>query len=297
MVECAESMEEAAKEIRQLASVLQRVKPNQLDASVLTTTSSMVAGMHRNAAMLGLLVGAVTQVTKAHTDTHRFVSAPQARVKFYVHASTYGELNKSRRPYSAQFAVFGRSLPLEIKPLQGILGSMQVHDHACMSFSGPSRGADEFCVEYMMRALSLGASVLTIFSAAEVQAHLQALSNRGVDSAALLASQRITTTSNCFYAQPFPTVDARVSFVIDKVVRTLHDSRCDRIFIIADVACPGNDVSGNPSLLIEYEKAVNDALYSRHPVTGMCLYNTAVCAPALVNAALHAHPTCLTYAG
>eukprot|EP01105_Mastigella_eilhardi_P021212 TRINITY_DN5117_c0_g1_i1.p1 TRINITY_DN5117_c0_g1~~TRINITY_DN5117_c0_g1_i1.p1 ORF type:complete len:376 (-),score=89.89 TRINITY_DN5117_c0_g1_i1:82-1209(-) len=176
--------------------------------------------------------------------------------------------------------------------IPGGLEHLKQHDHACFSYATPEQGMF-FTLQMFYTGLVAGAGFLMLRSQLGIDQTLQAMSDAGYNTKALLDSGRVAATSNDVYLGTQElSGEERLRWALNTAQSVIARSGCSQVHVISELAYfpqPATGTAEESALpvqhqmqreqfrqdVIQYEKLLSPCLYGSLPMTGVCLFERA----------------------
>eukprot|EP01105_Mastigella_eilhardi_P006513 TRINITY_DN1805_c0_g2_i6.p1 TRINITY_DN1805_c0_g2~~TRINITY_DN1805_c0_g2_i6.p1 ORF type:complete len:458 (-),score=70.98 TRINITY_DN1805_c0_g2_i6:16-1389(-) len=229
MLECAQSLADIQRDIMALVQTTKVGKDglSQFCPRDINSGKEVLGGVQKNIVLLSVLGGVLTRLTNT-PGAHRFAAEG---------ASLYTMVMPPlipAPPGTAQhsFAFFGDSIPRTLVPANGIVHQLKLHDHIFLSHEHAQLLLD-FIVDYTVTTLTRGSAfLLNVYSLFLRDQLLQALSDRGIDTTALLQSGRCRMFAHKeAYAQGVPPT---VESLMDFAMQMLSEGGCQDVCVLSE---------------------------------------------------------------
>eukprot|EP01105_Mastigella_eilhardi_P027344 TRINITY_DN839_c0_g1_i15.p1 TRINITY_DN839_c0_g1~~TRINITY_DN839_c0_g1_i15.p1 ORF type:complete len:422 (+),score=102.57 TRINITY_DN839_c0_g1_i15:129-1268(+) len=270
-------------EIKQVAAY---IKASQSGAAAGRPTMSAVA--LRSPALLAALCSVLAHFTK--------------RNQWPVTSSRVHSFSASLETTPAdagqpQYLKYGRTIaPTLCISANEFAAKWDDHQHTCFAFDKESL-AHSLTLAHCVKALTDGAAFVVIREPVYTMRLFQALSALGVDTKVLLDSGRATVLDSTCYTQDDPSPEALVQRMQAMCKGVLAATGAPALRVVGEppfpaAAAPATVKQKFARHAVAYELQVDAAIRSM-PVAALCLYNATAFPRSLMDATLHAHPTCV----
>eukprot|EP01105_Mastigella_eilhardi_P010401 TRINITY_DN2423_c0_g1_i1.p1 TRINITY_DN2423_c0_g1~~TRINITY_DN2423_c0_g1_i1.p1 ORF type:complete len:447 (-),score=117.55 TRINITY_DN2423_c0_g1_i1:57-1397(-) len=296
----ADTLERARVEVRRAAAVIRALElarqcgtlPPTLQVGTATSFEVQTAP-----ALLAMLAKALSAYAGQPQPTlQRQTDHLHSFVYVVVPISKPSEVDEERT--RKQFMAYGEGVPAAAPELclsADELSSWADHVHGCLIFNSHAM-VHAVSVAFCLKALAEGAALMFIRPPEKTAAIMQSLSDRGVDTQKLLATSHVRfVNSEQFYLRDL-TPETLLPSACTLVNDMLQVPGVNAIRYLGEPHYPlPCDKTSYIKNLVEYEKLLDHALVKVTPLAGLCMYDATLFPKSVLQAVLHAHPTCVEY--